>query len=188
MGGVGGASVSTARVSCDTSAPVAVTAVTKYPSSTPLFFGLATAMFNRQIVGRPTRRSQQVVRLLCALSCGYFSAYAYGCPKTCSRQLTRRTRLHGDSVADSLCPKKLSFVQKMPIDRIAWLRLCRFSVVTSSHWSLGEEEKIMRRSFGAALAAIPRVPDHGCLMARLTETPRLPSRVCLRRPWRSGDE
>jgi hypothetical protein len=28
---------------------------------------------------------------------------------------------YGDSVADSLCPKKISFVQKMPIDRIAWL-------------------------------------------------------------------
>jgi hypothetical protein len=37
-----------------------------------------------------------------------------------------RARLNGDPVADSVCPKKLSFVQKIPIDRIAWLGSCDF--------------------------------------------------------------
>jgi hypothetical protein len=65
--------------------------------------------------------------------------------------LTRRTP-NGDPVADSLYLKKLSFVQKIPIDRIAWLRLCDFGG-DLDYWSLSQEQKIIGWSFGAALAA-----------------------------------
>jgi hypothetical protein len=70
--------------------------------------------------------------------------------------LNGKNSTHGDSVSDSLCPKKLSLIQKMPIDRIAWLRLCDFGG-DSDHWSLSQEEKIIRWAFEPDLAAILKV-------------------------------
>jgi hypothetical protein len=50
--------------------------------------------------------------------------------------------------------KKPSFVQKIRIDRFAWLRLCD-SGGDSDHWSLSQEEKYNEvGSFEAALAAM----------------------------------
>jgi hypothetical protein len=66
----------------------------------------------------------------------------------------KRARLNPIRWPIRLSKKKPSFVQKIRIDRFAWLRLCD-SGGDSDHWSLSQEEKYNEvGSFEAALAAM----------------------------------
>jgi hypothetical protein len=115
MGGWG-ASVSTARVACSLLDSEDVTAVTNYRFEYPIIFRhCVVAMFNRrlgQIAASCVLTLRVTLRLL-------FFTYPYGLSKKAIR-LARGARLT-ILVADSLCPKKLSCVQKIRIDHIAWL-------------------------------------------------------------------